>query len=182
MGYTNASIEILKPHLSAFTTVCDFGAQNHHDLPGVPFISEWFESKGKEYMCIDLNGENESKKWDLSEPLKTNKTFGLVGDLGTSEHVKDLFQCFDNVNKLTKVGGLMFHENPKTGNWPNHGYHYRTTKFYEELAALTGYKILHLDEHPACWNTTDGWIIRCIMVKTKDGFIEREQFPKTYKE
>jgi len=180
MGYTSHSIEALEPYLDEVKSVCELGAQNHHDLPGTPFMSEWYQRKGIDYMCIDLNGENEAKKWDLDQPVKTTKKFDLVTDMGTTEHLKDIYMGFWNMNKLAKVGAMMYHENPKTNNWPKHGYHYRTTSFYTELAEKTGYSILKLDEHPACWNTTDGWIIRCLMIKMKEGFIEREQFPHVF--
>lgn len=182
MGFTGKSRAIIEPFLIDLKSVCDLGAQNNYDQPilPAPYISEWYKSKGIEYMAIDLSGENDSKKWDLSEPLKTNKKFDLVCDLGTSEHVKDLFQCFSNVNKLTKVGGVMIHENPKKENWPLHGYHYRTKEFYDELVSVAGYELILLEEHPACWNTTDGWNIIAVMRKLKEGFISRQQFPKVY--
>lgn len=180
MGLTNASIDLIKPYLKDVKSVCDLGAQNQHDWPGAPFISEWYKQQGLDYMCIDLNGENDAKVWNLDEPVKTSRKFDLVTDYGTSEHLHDIYMGFWNINKLTKVGGLMVHENPKRGNWPKHGNHYRTRNFYTDLENVAGYKILHLDEHPACWNMVDGWIIRCVMQKTKEGFIERDQFPKTY--
>lgn len=180
MGYTNASFELITPYLKGVKSICDLGSQQHHEKIGLPYMRDVFRKY--EYMSIDLNGEADAKRWDLSEPLKTNKTFDLVTDLGTSEHVKDFFQAMGNVNKLTRVGGLMFHENPKVGNWPLHGYHYRDQDFYKQLAEIANYEILHLDEWPACWNTTDGWIIRAIMRKKSNDILVREAFPKTYSE
>jgi hypothetical protein len=180
MGWTNASVALAKPYLSTVKSVCELGSQQYYDRPGAPFMRDYFE--GYEYMSIDLNGEGDSKQWNLHDPVKTNRQFDLVTDLGTTEHLRDIYMGFWNINKLTKVGGLMFHENPKHKNWPKHGNHYRTKDFYTELEQTAGYKILHLDEHPACWNVVDGWIIRCVMRKTREGFIEREQFPKTYTE
>lgn len=180
MGYTNKSIDIINPYIAPGKSVCDLGAQNNYAQPllPAPYMSEWFKSNGiTDYMAIDLNGENDSKKWDLSEPVKTNKQFDIVTDFGTSEHVKDLYQCFANVNKITKVGGYMIHENPKTGNWPGHGFHYRTVEFYKELAEVAGYDLIHTEEHPACWNTVDGWNIIAVMRKTKEGFISKDKFP-----
>lgn len=185
MGYTGKSIDIINPLIKDVKSVCDLGAQNNYAqnrLPA-PYMSEWWKNNGiNDYMSIDLNGENDSKQWDLSEPLKTNKKFDLVTDFGTSEHVKDLYQCMANVNKLTKVGGIMVHENPKTGNWPQHGFHYRTMDWYKQFAELNGYHIMKLEEHPAMWNVTDGWNVIAVMIKMKEGFIEREQFPNAFTE
>lgn len=185
MGYTNNSIDIVNKYLSNVKSVCDLGAQNNYSQPHLPapYISEWYKSNAiTEYMCIDLNGENDAKKWDLSEPLKTTKTFDMVTDFGTSEHIKDLYECLANVNKLTKVGGIMVHENPKVGNWPKHGFHYRTMEFYKELVEACGYELLESFEHPAMGNTTDGWNVIAVMRKTKDGFISKDKFPKAYTE
>ena len=173
------------PFLKHIKSVCDLGAQNNFAQPllPTPYMSEWYKGKGiTDYISIDLNGENDSKKWDLSQPVKTNKQFDLVADFGTSEHVKDLYQCFANVNKLCNVGGIMIHENPKTGSWPKHGFHYRDMKFYVDLAEAAGYALVQLEEHPACWNTADGWNIIAVMEKKKEGFIKREQFPYVFTE
>lgn len=186
MGYTGKTFEAMHEIRVKFNpkTVCDLGAQNNYDQPKLPapYTSQWWLSKGiKEYMCIDLNGENEAKKWDLSEPLKTNKTFDLVVDAGTSEHVKDYYQCLANIDKLTKVGGIIYRENPMTGHWPGHGYHYVTEQFYQELAPLAGYELIRLETHFAMHNYESGGNIIAVMRKTKEGFITREQMPQTYK-
>lgn len=145
-----------------------------------PFASEMWQRCGIEYMAIDTQGHNDSVQWDLSEPLKTTREFDLVMDYGTSEHVKDHYQCFKNIHDLTKMGGIMIHENPKIGNWPGHCYHYLNQVFYEELAYKVGYTILHIEEWPAMGNITDGWNVICVMQKTADRFIKREFYPTTY--
>lgn len=164
--------------------VVDLGSQNDYstsykNVP--PFISEWYKSMNIEYLSIDMNGENDSVQWDLSEPVKTVKTYDLVVDAGTSEHVRDLYQCFANVHKLCKIGGFMVHENPKTGNWPEHGMHYFTHEFYAALADKAGYKIVALQDTFAMHNYDTGGNIFCILQKKKADFVELEDFPKTEK-
>lgn len=147
-----------------------------------PYLSEWYKTKGvTEYMCIDLNGLNDAKKWDMSEVIKTNKKFDLVTDFGFGEHVKDLYQCLFNFDKLCKVGGIIIRENPMTGHWPGHGYHYVTEQFYQELALLAGYELIRLETHYAMHNYESGGNIIAVMRKTKEGFITREQMPQTFK-
>ena len=185
MGYTNYSFEVVKDLIEQHNikSVCDLGAQNNFAQPllPAPYVSEWYTGQGIEYMSIDLSGENDSKKWDLSEPLKTNKKFDMVTDFGTSEHVKNYFQCLANMHKLCRVGGLIVHENPKTGNWPQHGFHYVDKDFYIQFAKAAEYDILMLEEHPAMWNDVDGWNIACVMRKTKNEFIGESQMPEYYK-
>lgn len=186
MGYTNKSFEIINKILSEneILSVIELGAQNNFNQPYLPapYVSEWYIWSGIDYTAIDLNGENDSKKWDLSNPIKTNRKYDMVTDFGTSEHVSNYFQCLANMHKLCRVGGIIVHENPKTGNWPKHGYNYVDMQFYREFAAITGYDLLHIEEHPACMNTTDGWNIIAVMRKTKDAFIDEDQLPKFYNE
>jgi hypothetical protein len=107
-------------------------------------------------------------------------------DAGTSEHVgtngkhdiKAIYNCWKNKHNLVKVGGFIVSENPKTGNWPGHGFNYYTTDFYKLLAGFGDYSLIDLGEHPAMGNTTDGWNVYCVMQKTKEEFISLEKFKK----
>lgn len=193
MGITSKSHEVIKDivlpkFLPANPTVVELGSQNLYRGEGDFVNGKWKyaddmylkELGFAEYMCIDLNGENDAKKWDLSYPIRTTKEFDLVTDFGTSEHVKDLHQVFENINLLCKVGGIMVHENPATGSWPKHGYHYRDINFYVRLAELAGYKMLHSEKHAAMGNSTDGWVILVVMRKEKEGFISMKEFPDDY--
>jgi len=145
-----------------------------------PYASKLWERCGIEYLCVDLQELNNAIPWDLSEPLRTTQEFDFVMDYGTSEHVKDHFQCFQNIHDLTKIGGIIIHENPKTENWKGHCYHYLTKEFYIELAEKSGYNILLLEEWPAMGNTTDGWNIICVLQKISETFPKRKDYPKTY--
>jgi hypothetical protein len=87
------------------------------------------------------------------------------------------YNCWKNKNDLTKPGGLILSVNPKTGNWPDHGYTYLDLSFYTSLAALGYYKIHHLAEHPAMGNVDSGWNIECILEKmTDEPFLSFEDF------
>lgn len=183
MGYTNKTIDIIEPLLQQFNikSVCDLGAQNDYskDYKKPVYISEWYKSKGIEYVSIDLNGENDALTMDLSEPLKLKRQFDMVVDAGTSEHVKGYYQCLLNIHNLTKTNGIIVRENPKTGNWPKHGYNYVDINFYKDLSVLgSAYEILHLEEHPACWNITDGWNIIAVLKKVRKEFVS--ELPKYY--
>jgi len=145
-----------------------------------PFASKLWERCGIQYACIDLNEQNNAIAWDLSESLRTTQEFDFVMDYGTSEHVKDYYQCCQNIHDLCKIGGIIIRENPKNGNWPGHCYHYLDENFYSELAQVAGYNIITLESWPAMGNTTDGWNVICVMQKISDTFPKRKDFPKTY--
>lgn len=184
MGITSFSIELLDKVLANYEvkSVCELGAQNLYNQPVLPapYADKFYTDRGISYTCIDTSGENNALQHDLSKVLpKDIGEFDLVTDFGTSEHIPNFHGCFKNVHNLCKVGGVMIHENPKTGNWPGHGFHYVTQEFYTELASLCGYSIIEMGEHPAMWNNTDGWNVYCILLKTEDiKFPSKPEFSK----
>jgi hypothetical protein len=171
-------------------------SQWYHDLFG--FRKNFPE---RPYYSIDTNGENDSYPLDLGQPLpddfivytntltdgepfEFSRKVDLLVDAGTSEHVgKDqafdwqaIYNCWLNKHNLLKDGGIMVNENPKSGNWPGHGFNYYTKDFYRALEAATDYHIMLLDEHPAMENRVDGWNIVCVMQKTSERFPTLEEF------
>jgi len=187
MGVTSQSIQTILTavQFAEVKTVCDLGAQNDYrdevirtNPSKYPYISEWWKARGVEYTAIDLSGENGSLKYDLSKVIKGLGQFDLVCDFGTSEHVKNFYTCYKNIHNLTKVGGLMIHENPLIENWPEHGLHYIDTEFFRLLAERNEYQVLSLGTQAAMGNTKDGWNVVCIMRKLKDvPFCKRADFP-----
>ena len=191
MGYTQFTkgkvqyiLDVFKPK-----SVIDLGAQNDFSQPHLPapYISEWYRNKNIAYLCIDLNGENNAEQIDLSKPSFTVASgCDLLVDAGTSEHVGDngkfsweaIYNCWATKNKLLNIGGIMYSENPKTGNWPGHGFNYYTQDFYKELVKISGYELLDIGEHPACNNKTDGWNIFATMKKVSDKFPTLKKFYK----
>jgi SAM-dependent methyltransferase len=183
MGYTGKSIEIILNVLKDYNikSVCDLGAQNNYSQPYLPapYMKDWYESRGIKYVSIDMNGENGSLPYDLSKPLPKMEQFDLVCDFGTGEHVNNgFYQCLKNIDTLCKVGGIIVRENPKTGNWPGHGFNYIDMKFYIDLCKQAEYKLFVLEEHPAMNNINDGWNVIAAMQKTKKGFIN--EIPEYY--
>jgi hypothetical protein len=188
MGITAFDIRLLEGVISQQSpkTVIELGAQNlyHTSQNPPPYASGWYESKGISYKCIDLSGENGALKIDLAKPIKKKLgTFDLVTDFGTSEHISQendkalgLYNCWLNKHNLLKVGGIMISENPKTGHWPLHGFHFYTEAFYKELCKISSYEILQLGENPAMGNRETGMNIYCVMRKSGDCFPAFEFF------
>lgn len=173
-----------------------------------PFASTWYRSRGLIYCCIDLARDNNAYPEDLSEPIseKFHNEYMLLTDFGTSEHVVQMedyeicsfheghinsiyaskiksvldgyYNCWLNKHKMLRKGGIMINVNPKTGNWPGHGYSYLTEKFYKQLAEHTDYEIIELGQHPASGNFTDGWNIHAILRKHSEKFPDFETFKK----
>ncbi len=191
MGYTSHTIQLIEKFVNEeFTSspfVIDLGAQNNYSQPNLPapYMSEWYKERGVEYLSIDINGENGSLPIDLSIPLTTNiKQACILVDAGVSEHIEKggkhdieaFYNCWKIKHDLLRVSGILFSENPKTGNWPGHGYNYVSKEFYLELEKISGLEIIDLHEHPAMGNDQDGWNIVCSMVKMTDKFPTLEEF------
>jgi len=180
MGITNFGTALLDRYIDKMPvkTVLELGAQNlhHSDYSGLPYASEYYLSRGfTQYETIDLNGENNAHKLDLGKPINIGQ-FGLVTDFGTSEHVcvdsshsiTAFYNCIKNKHNACMVGGLIISENPKTGNWVEHGHNYYTTEFYKQLCEMNDYELLEVGEHPAMNNTIDGWHIYSVIRKKSD--------------
>ena len=177
MGYTSQTGEkimsLIKTHKPK--TVIDLGSQQLYGVAGYEygsFASTLYKMNGIEYACIDLNGENNAHQIDLAKPISKEDSIGevdMVVNCGTIEHVPGgIYQPFKTVHELCKVGGIMVHEMPKTGNWLLHGNYWFDHKFYKELAKVCGYEVLDLYEFPAMGNVTDGWTTGAVFKKTKD--------------
>lgn len=189
MGYTQFSKQKVQELIDSYNvkSVMDFGSQNDYGQPALPapYISEWYKEKDISYQCIDLCGENNSLLIDLAYPIKENLgEFDMVVDCGTIEHVsidnnfvwEAIYNAWKTKYDLTKVGGVIYSENPKTGNWPGHGRNYHTMQFYKQMSELIDCELLDLGEHPACGNVTDGWNIFASIQKKSNRFPSLEEF------
>lgn len=92
--------------------VVELGSQNIYfdDNPYPPFANKWYFSKGVlQYHCIDLAGDNNAIRWDLSRPIEIPLQFDLVTDIGTGEHVV----------RLDDMQTVSFHEGHIHSVYPN---------------------------------------------------------------
>lgn len=188
MGVTSIDIQNLENLIRYYQPrkVVDLGAQNNYAQPKLPapYMREWWEAKGIEYASIDLSNENGCIVLDLSVDNDFENEYDFVMDYGTSEHVgtdgkfswEAIYNCWQNKHRLLNVGGLMISENPKTGNWPGHGFNYYTQEFYHELKKIAGYMTIEGGEIPAMNNTTDGWNVYCTLRKFGHKFPSLEEF------
>ena len=107
---------------------------------------EFYQHLGfEEYKAIDADGERGSIIMDFNENLKKTNNFSakfdLVTNFGTSEHVFNQSNFFENIHNLTKKDGLMIHVLPFEGYF-NHGYFNYHPIFFFDLAIFNNYEIL----------------------------------------
>jgi hypothetical protein len=93
--------------------------------------------------AIDFHGTPAARKIDLNYPVELAERFHIVIDIGTAEHVFNVFQFFKTCHELTRPGGLMIHANPFRG-WLEHGFYNFNPTFYWDLAAANGYDMVML--------------------------------------
>lgn len=97
-----------------------------------------------EYSSIDINGQLNSLPFDLNSCLEErydfSSSFGLVTNNGTTEHLFNQQAVFDNIHRLTSVGGLMLHAVPFL-NYVNHCFFNYSPTFFYNLATANRYDL-----------------------------------------
>lgn len=183
MGLNQQSIERLEKFgaMNSGVKMLELGCQNTYDSENYGRIAKHvFKEKGVDHTSIDLNGQQESIQCDLRDDLSHLGQFDVVTDYGTIEHVEgSAYKAFKNVHDCCRVGGIMIHELPKTGNWAGHGNHYFDQEVWKQLADANGYKVFEITEFPAMGNVTDGWLSVAVLQKCfSDPFMSKEIFDK----
>lgn len=144
-----AAISILQilQHLPDRDLVVDLGSQRYtaqriFQADSTPDF--YFKNGFKEYVALDINDTQYTVKADLNEPFSLGRQAALVTNIGTSEHIFDQNQVFQNIHHLTKEGGIMFYHLPFMP-WPNHGLFNYNPILFEALATANKYKLLGLE-------------------------------------
>jgi hypothetical protein len=131
--------------------ICEFGEQGLR-LRAEPFRKSraraWFLTQGvPEIISIDWIGmTSDAVPIDLSQLLrartKWKEHFDLVTNFGTIEHIEDDYAAFSNAHLITRIGGIIHHNLPLVGSWPQHGLHWYSADFPSALAEAAGYELL----------------------------------------
>ncbi len=98
----------------------------------------------KKYLSIDVNGAYGSLSYDLNEVIKDKynykKTYDLVINNGTGEHVFNQYSLFKNMHNFCSPGGIMLHILPFI-DWINHGFYSFHPIVFGDIASSNNYKI-----------------------------------------
>ncbi len=192
MGCVPLTLETFNRHVGLVGGInhckmMELGSQQmycHGNIPEGSAAKSWFTRMGAEHTSIDMNGELGALQMDLAKPILREEWeghFDVVTDFGTSEHVGPsltaLYNCRASCHNWCRPGGVMFFNNPKTGHWPNHGYHYFTVDHYRKLAEACNYGVMDLWEHPTLGNSVDGYQVFAVLMKnTNAPFVSEEKF------
>jgi hypothetical protein len=94
-----------------------------------------------EYSAIDPGTPGSRFRFNLNEPVPVEEKFDLTLNIGTAEHIFNVYQFFKTAHDRTIAGGLMMHSSPFIG-WPDHGFFNFQPTFYFDLARANHYEIL----------------------------------------
>jgi hypothetical protein len=183
MGITSLSLQRINRYIHPNSKILLIGCQNIFSPENYGEIAQdYFRSLGHTVKSIDVYECNGADVMDLRDELHFERIYNLVLQHGTVEHVNgSLYWPFRNMHEACEDDGIMIHENPKKGNWPDHGEHYFTKDFYFQLANWCGYGIMEIDEEPAMGNIIDGWNVSCVLKKgIHMEFLSEDRFNEIY--
>jgi hypothetical protein len=93
------------------------------------------------YTAIDPGTPGSQYRFDLNQPVPLNDKFDVTINIGTGEHVFNVYQFYKTAHDLTAEGGLMIHSAPFTG-WIDHGFYSFQPTFFFDLARANRYHVL----------------------------------------
>jgi SAM-dependent methyltransferase len=143
ISYIHAMVNMVGFKLEGLR-MCEFGNQHLKDgYKGFSTAKKYFESLGVYHISIDLNGKDGALALNLNTEIDFKKLgqFDVVTNMGTSEHVQNNDQCFENIHNLCRDGGIMIHLVPAFGTI--HGRRQYTLEWLNSISEIKGYKVLY---------------------------------------
>jgi hypothetical protein len=98
-----------------------------------------FERAGFQYCSTGPDVEGYINLSKLVFPRELRDRFGLVLNIGFSEHFANPVACLAFMHYAARVGGVLYHDLPLFG-WGNHGLVSMTPKFWHALIWMNGYE------------------------------------------
>lgn len=131
--------------------MCELGNQIMKNVVGVlPLLSakDHFTSLGIEHTSIDLNGRDGALPLDLAALINEPDLVGhfdVLTNFGTSEHVKDQYECFRNIHRLVRPGGVVIHVVPPDPCGDVHGLYNYPQDFFTQLCNVCEYELINIE-------------------------------------
>jgi len=93
---------------------------------------------------LDLYDSRAQLHHDMNHPVPgaCDGRYGLVIDVGSTEHVFDTRQCLDNLFRMTRVGGHLVMHLPCNGYF-DHGFHTFSPECILSALELNGFRIVY---------------------------------------
>jgi len=94
------------------------------------------------YKSIDPFDLRSDYDYDLNYKINHKKKFDVVLNIGTGEHIFNVFQFFENIHELLNKDGISVHIAPAYGDI-NHGFYNFHPILWKKLAQANKYNILY---------------------------------------
>ena len=111
----------------------------------IPDAESYFAKLGCELHVYDIVKERGCERLcDLNKPDElryASKFYDIVLDVGTAEHVMNVFNAMMNMASMVKLGGYIIHENPHSG-WGNHGFYSLHPTLFHDFYTSNGFEIV----------------------------------------
>ena len=99
-----------------------------------------FVFNNRSYTAVDMHGGPEAIRANLNELLNLDQQYDVVTNIGTAEHVFNVYQVFKTIHDATAPEGLMIHSAPMLG-WPDHGFFTFQPTLFFDLAEANDYQV-----------------------------------------
>ena len=96
-----------------------------------------------DYSCVDYLDERADLNLNLNDPIEIDRTYDVVVDFGTSEHLFNIGQSFQNAYNLLRPGGLVLYHLPVMGQI-HHGFYNIHLVLYRSLVAAGLYESVRM--------------------------------------
>jgi hypothetical protein len=121
-------------------SVVEFGNQRFGGEGTFDSVKDFYASIGyTDYIALDVNEDKHAKIADLNYLVGITKTYDLVTNNGTGEHIFDQRMIYENAHNLSHK--WMLHIMPMIP-WINHGFYNYNPILYRDIAAANDYKSL----------------------------------------
>lgn len=154
-------------------------------LPSFKTVKQLFTYFGIDDVSLDINGKNGALKTNLGKPIIDKSllnSFDLLLNGGTAEHVRNQYECWNNVYNLCRVEAIIVSIGPLEGNWPGHSPWHYTSAFFKELAYECNYNMI--ENKIVNFKKQEGFDCCYVAMRKTDnaGFVSREQFVEMWNE
>jgi SAM-dependent methyltransferase len=121
-----------------------------HDIPesGIAARDVYQQLGLVEYFAVDKFDPRATLTADLGTFLSLDRSFDVVTNFGTVQHVFDQATAWSNVHDLTRVGGIMLHYLPlsRTNGYFSYGKRFILDLIEANLYELVDCRVFHLVE------------------------------------
>jgi hypothetical protein len=166
MGITKKYFDLYcKQYFEISNSILELGAQDLLvDGNSLGYFKNIYSNYNIE--SLDITGENNSLKLDLSTELYIHKQYDLITNFGTSEHVSNQYTCWKNIHSLLNTNGIVISEIPEIGSWKGHCKYYIDYSFFKTMN-----KDFEIIDYRSIYYPNNGYLSYSVLKKISETFL-----------